>query len=187
MKKRIVFVSHCMLNSFSKVKNESKLRSEEYIKNKNKFLAYLIEEEIGIIQLPCPEFTLYGLKRWGHVKDQFDTPFFRNHCRRILMPFIDEMEEYLKQYDVIGIIGIDGSPSCGVNKTCIGNWGGELSNNDKLQSVIESIKEDNTSGIFIEEFKKLLNERNINVPFEGYLPSSIENLYKFCTRIEAEN
>lgn len=43
---------------------------------RKKFMHKAIDQEVQIIQLPCPEFTLYGPKRWGHVSNQFDNTFF---------------------------------------------------------------------------------------------------------------
>ena len=84
--KKIVFVSHCILNTASKVVlyNQEEIDAEENLRKK--FMHEVIDKEIQAIQLPCPEFTLYGAKRWGHVSDQFDNVFFRSHCRRILAP-----------------------------------------------------------------------------------------------------
>ena len=78
--KKIIFVSHCILNTASKVVlyNEKEIAEEENLRLK--FVSKALEKGIQLVQLPCPEFTLYGSKRWGHVSDQFDNPFFRNHC-----------------------------------------------------------------------------------------------------------
>ncbi|GBF35608.1 hypothetical protein DCCM_4737 [Desulfocucumis palustris] len=99
----------------------------------------LMEKQIGIIQLPCPEMVVYGIKRWGHVREQFDTLFFREKCQDIIKPITYQLLDYVKNgYKVIGIIGVDGSPSCGVNLTCSGDWGGEfLGNIDVLNKVTQ--------------------------------------------------
>lgn len=54
-----------------------------------------VEQGIQLVQLPCPEFTLYGPKRWGHTREQFDNPFFREHCRKILSPVLTQMKAYM--------------------------------------------------------------------------------------------
>ncbi len=83
-----------------------------------------MDNNISIIQLPCPEITYYGVKRWGHVKDQFDTTHFRKHCRQLFSIYLEQIEEYINNgYEILGIVGIEGSPTCGVNKTCVGKWG----------------------------------------------------------------
>lgn len=74
--KKIIFVSHCILNTASKVVlyNQTDMDAEENLRKK--FMHKAIDQEVQIIQLPCPEFTLYGPKRWGHVSNQFDNTFF---------------------------------------------------------------------------------------------------------------
>ena len=73
--KKIIFVSHCILNTASKVVlyNQTDMDAEENLRKK--FMHKAIDQEVQIIQLPCPEFTLYGPKRWGHVSNQFDNTF----------------------------------------------------------------------------------------------------------------
>lgn len=115
---KIVFVSHCILNTASKVVlyNQEEMDAEEALRKK--FMHLAIDRDIQLIQLPCPEFTLYGANRWGHVSNQFDNVFFRRHCRNILSPILDQLKEYLahgERFEILGIVGIDGSPSCGVD------------------------------------------------------------------------
>lgn len=91
--KKIIFVSHCILNTASKVVlyNQTDMDAEENLRKK--FMHKAIDQEVQIIQLPCPEFTLYGPKRWGHVSNQFDNTFFRDHCRKILAPCIQQLKD----------------------------------------------------------------------------------------------
>jgi predicted secreted protein len=57
--KNIVVVCHCILNCNSKVEGLSEYRGAV------DFTKKLVDSGIGIIQLPCPEMILYGIKRWG--------------------------------------------------------------------------------------------------------------------------
>ncbi len=117
-----------------------------------KFLTLCGTEDL--LQLPCPELTLYGSIRWGHVKEQFDNVFFRAHCRRILEPLVEQLAEYAahpERFRILGIVGIDGSPSCGVSVTCRGRWGGELGNASQLEQKITSVRMVKESGILVEE------------------------------------
>jgi predicted secreted protein len=99
--KKIVFAAHCILNTASKVVlfNKEEIDAEEALRKQ--FMRQVIDNDIQIIQLPCPEFTLYGAKRWGHVSNQFDNVFFRSHCRRILSPILDQLKEYLANLAVL--------------------------------------------------------------------------------------
>lgn len=165
--KRILVVTHCILNRASKVKSYNIEEINEENELRKELLKVVFEKDIELLQLPCPEFTMYGAKRWGHVKDQFDNPFFRNHCKNILNPVIDQLIEYYtnkEKFEIVGIVAIDGSPSCVYNFTCKGNYGGELGGCTTLNEKIESIILENESGVFMEELKKLLNDNSINIP-----------------------
>ncbi len=159
--KRIVLVAHCLLNCNSKVEGLA-----QYQGALREIVNPILEAGVGIIQLPCPELTLYGTKRWGHVKEQFDTPYFREHCREIFGPYLRQIKDYLSSdYQIIGLIGVDGSPSCGVNKTCSSNrWGGEFLETTSIQDKIEDLDYSNNSGVFIEEIRQVLNREEIDIP-----------------------
>lgn len=163
--KKIIFVSHCILNTASKVVlyNQDEIDAEEALRLK--FMRKVIENGVQVIQLPCAEFTLYGAKRWGHVSDQFDNIFFRNHCRQILTPIINQLIEYLDNpefFEVLGIIGIDGSPSCGVDYTCQANWYGSFESRQGLQETLDTCKMVNKPGIFMDVLKQMLKENNLD-------------------------
>ena len=163
--KKIIFVSYCILNTSSKVVMYNTLEMEKEENARKSFLKYCIDNDIQIIQLPCPEFTLYGSKRWGHVSNQFDNPFFRKHCRTILMPIIDQLKEYLnnnESFEVLGIMGINGSPSCGVEFTCSGDWFGSFEERKDLDKTLSTASIKYDKGIFMDELNKLLNENNLN-------------------------
>lgn len=178
--KKIIIVSHCVINSNSKVQsfyNTSKRESirKELVKN-------IIQNDIGIIQLPCPEFIMYGAKRWGHVKDQFDNTHFRQVCKKELESIVYQIKDYIKNgYEIISILGIDGSPSCGVNLTCTGNWGGEISNNPIFENLSESIIYKPEKGILIEELEKLLVENNISIEMIGFSENNIDKIYEIIS------
>ena len=163
--KKILFVSHCILNTASKVVlyNQEEIMAEENLRQE--FLNKAIQNGIQLIQLPCPEFTLYGARRWGHTSNQFDNIFFRNHCRNILVPVIQQLQEYLNQsdfFDVIGIVGIDGSPSCGVDYTCYGDWYGAFDQKADLEETLKSCHLGRGNGIFIDVLKEMLEEHQLS-------------------------
>lgn len=169
-KKKIAFVSHCVLKTASKVVYYNRKDiTEEEVDRKN-FLYKAIKEDIHFIQLPCPEFNMYGSNRWGHTKDQFDNPFFKENCKKMLEPIILQMKEYINEtdkFEVIGIIGIDGSPSCGVNITCCGKWGGEFSGLDDINEVIEGVHIKSEKGVFMEVLEEMMKENEIHLPMVG--------------------
>lgn len=162
-KREIVAVCHCILNCNSKVEGLSNDNGSHNVS------LQILSSGYGIIQLPCPEMVMYGIKRWGHVKEQFDNLFYRNQCKIMLDPYIKQFENYIKNnYKIKAIIAIDGSPSCGYNKTCSSdNWFGELSGCNNLSEKLSDIKMIDGKGIFIEELEKSLKENNLEIPIIG--------------------
>ncbi|MBR1822303.1 MAG: hypothetical protein IJ769_11885 [Clostridia bacterium] len=176
---KILFVSHCILNTAAKVVlfNQAAIDAEEALRMQ--FLAKAIGEGIQLVQLPCPEFTLYGSRRWGHCSNQFDNPFFREHCRKCLGPVIQQLREYLahpERFQVLGIVGVDGSPSCGVDHTSEADWHGSFGGRTDLEQVLKTQRLVDKSGIFIQELKSMLAEACISeqVPVIGLFAPEAE-------------
>ena len=159
--KKIAIISHCIINQNSVVKGEYKDINIFF-----PFIKKLFEENIGILQLPCPETECYGLRRWGYVKEQFDNCGYRKYVEKIVNSFVDIIKEYINNgYEIVGIYGIAGSPSCGVNLTCSANWEGEISLYKDKEDIVSRVKMINESGIFMEIFKSVLDKNKINIPF----------------------
>jgi len=153
---KLVIMAHCILNANSKVKGLSL-----YPGVVGNIVLKYIDAGFGIIQLPCPEITYGGLKRWGKCRDQYDHPKYRRHCRELLEQVVDQIEEYVNNdYEIEGIIGIDGSPSCGVNITCRGYAGGELADTSTVNQLA-NLRETEGQGIFIEELVNMVSQRNV--------------------------
>ncbi|MGQ4911611.1 MAG: CD3072 family TudS-related putative desulfidase [Candidatus Thorarchaeota archaeon] len=112
--RKIVVLAHCILNQNAKV--EDIATSPAAIVD---VMNLVVERGYGIIQMPCPETLHLGLGRWECIKDQYETPSFKRLCRRIAEEILDQLEDYERNgYEIGPFIGIDGSPSCGVNKSC---------------------------------------------------------------------
>ncbi len=177
MNKKLIILSHCILNSYSKVENF------KYTPPQDKLVKDLLNSDYAIMQLPCPENIVYGNKRWGHVKEQFDTPFYRKECRKLFEPYLLQIKDYIKNnVSIEGIISIEGSPSCGNSLTCSSKIClGELSSNPNLSTCISDIKMIKGRGIFMEEMVSILRENDINIAIweldeENY--TSLDNLKK---------
>ncbi len=178
--KYIVFISHCFFNPHSKVINYGKNPIEGEPIIRGKILSLFFEHNIGAIQLPCPEMVCYGLKRWGHVKDQFEHVHYRKVSRELLMPYIDELKEYINNgYQLFGVIGIERSPSCGVAKTYRGDWKGEIGGNPLFKdNQVEGIYLADEKGLFMEILEEMLLEIGIKTAFYGYSPKEGEEFQK---------
>ena len=126
-----------------------------------------IEKGVQLLQLPCPEFMLYGARRWGHVKDQFDNPFFRAQCRSMLEPIMLQLQEYASEperFCLLGITAVEGSPSCGASRTCrAADWGGEF-DGKVCDDLAASVREASEPGVFMEVISKMLAENGLELP-----------------------
>ncbi len=110
---KVLFLSHCFLNQNSKVRGIA-----TYAGAVRPLVELLLEQEVGMFQMPCPEMSYLGAMRWGQVKDQYNSPMFRRHCRQLAEVVVDQMEEFQRGgYQVLGVIMVDGSPVCGLNAT----------------------------------------------------------------------
>ena len=157
--RKIVVVAHCILNQNSRV-----LGVAYYPGMINEIFDVLRKYEVGVTQMPCPELTYAGLLRWGQTKEQYDTPAFRRHCRQIASGIADQIEEYLRNgFKVLAILGVDGSPTCGIDETSTGYKGGYPSESVSIQEA----KLTKAPGILIEELQSELKERKVTVPMKG--------------------
>lgn len=177
--KKIILLSHCILNVNSKVNGIA-----NYKGSLEELMVPLIQKDFGFIQLPCPETLHCGVKRWGQVKEQLETPYFKRHCKSLLEPIIEQIIDYKNNdYEIIACIGVDKSPSCGVNLSCrANNWGKEFDKSFSLEEIISSLQFVDEEGVFIEVFKKLLDENNIHLNFlaidEANPETSVEKILK---------
>ena len=144
--KKVVFTSFCLL--------AQGLRAEGIVK---KFPAIvkpvvdLLEEyDINIIQMPCPELEYEGIKRAPASKVKYDNEVYRNICKKYaenIASFIENLRE--NGYEVVGILGIENSPSCAVNY------------------LFERGRRVSGMGVYMEELKRKLKEKRLYIPFIG--------------------
>ncbi|WP_457551064.1 CD3072 family TudS-related putative desulfidase [Desulfobacula sp.] len=143
--KKIIVVSHCLLNANAKVGPLA-----EYPGVLRNVMDRFIEDGVGILQLPCPESSYLGIKRWGMSYEQYDLPNFRRHCRNILIPSLDQVETFIAAgYEILGVIGADGSPNCGVIKIPSGLSGGVIRDTQDVEKQLEGFRYiEGTGGLF---------------------------------------
>lgn len=166
---KVVLVAHCILNQNSRV-----LGLARFPGMIEKVVDLLKERGVGVIQMPCPELLHAGFKRWSRTKEQYDIPAFRKHCHELAVALADQIEEYLKNdVDVLAVVGMNGSPTCGVEETSIGFQGGNL---EKVEPP--RAKHVKGEGIFIEELQRELKARNISVPLLGIKDRKLEETVK---------
>lgn len=158
--KKIVIVAHCVLNVNAKVNGLAKYQGAV-----SSLIIEYIKDGYGIIQLPCPETTFIGIQRWGMSYNQYDHSNYRNHCIKLITPYVEQIHEYqLNGYFVDTIVGVDGSPSCGINLVSLGYKGGMI---DTAIHQTKDLREANRKGILMEEFERLLSNKDIQIRFNS--------------------
>jgi predicted secreted protein len=136
--KEIDVLAHCLLNPFARVRG---LESVSFL------------TERPTIQLPCPEALYMGLERWAVTRNQLDVPEFRRFCRSLITYYVDLLEMLAQQGVRLKILGVAGSPSCGVATTSSGYAGGRVREAEHTRVC--------GRGIFMEELLAELGRRNV--------------------------
>ncbi len=171
MKYKILITCHCFLNDAVKLMHQDMSEQSSEKRIKEKIIKRMMDNHVEILQLPCPEFMIYGSRRWGHASSQFDNPFFREYTKDMLKPYLLQIKEYISRpevFELLGVLGIDGSPSCGVDFTYDGEWEGEFSSHPDLQHSFESIRKEEKSGVLIDVFREMLQDESIEIPFYSF-------------------
>lgn len=108
---RVVFLSHCILNQNTVVQPLARAKGAY-----RQIIEAIMDADIGIHQMACPEYKYLGLSREPMSKDEYDTKEFRNLCKEISKEVLKAMQEYVNNdYEIIGIIGINESPTCSIS------------------------------------------------------------------------
>src|SRR2546423_12616734 len=118
--RKVALVANCLLNQNAKV-----CQGAHYPGLVSPIVEVLRKRGYVLQQLPCPELAFAGVRRWWAVYEQYDTPAYRTHCRRLAQAIAPLIEGYLRRGDEVILIGLDGSPSSGVRFTSSKpDWGG---------------------------------------------------------------
>ena len=124
--KKVVLVAHCILNQNAKMD-----RCAFYPGAVREVSEMLVAAGVGLLQMPCPELLCFGLAREADPAieptiGEEDTRIARRlhdadaqaTCRRLVDDLVYQVEEYAQNgFEVIGILGMNGSPSCAVELT----------------------------------------------------------------------
>ncbi len=187
---RVIFLSHCILNE-----NTRYLGGACRGGCVREVVEQCIEREVGIVQMPCPEQQVWGgvlkkhmLRLYGLCRPRGPAAFvarvlapvlilysrlrFRLLARRTVKMVADYVES---GYRVEAIVGIDGSPTCGVH-TKIGIQGflAEMLSQDAAhfntarQNEMVRRYAVSGSGLFTLELRRALERRGLNVPFVAH-------------------
>jgi predicted secreted protein len=146
--KRFVTVIDCILNQNVRDAGAARFPAMNF-----ELLRLCHENDIGILQMPCPEIAVLGFKRTRQpgrtIRDALDTEAGRQRCAQLANEVVDRIEAYLAEgYQLMVILGGNPqSPGCAVHD---GN--AELATN---------------SGVFMKELQTELDRRNLKVTFKG--------------------
>lgn len=163
--KKVVFVSHCILNQ-----NSISDGTADFLGTYEEVVKKLIEAKVGIIQMPCPELMCLGLDRGDskgverpvvventRIRKELLTSSSKAKIEILIESTVMQIEEYSKNgFEIMGVIGINRSPSCGVNTTS------------------ENNKEVIGEGVFIKELKNKMDDKGIVVKMIGVKSSQID-------------
>ena len=151
---KVAFLAHCLLNQNSKVEGGAKTPAMW-----RPVLDLLRERGYTLRQMPCPELAYGGARRFWGVKEQFDTQLYRQHCRRLAKLVAGVMEPHLRAGDDVVLIGVDSSPTMGVDFTpSAPHWAGKPDIGEDDSTLVRG------DGIFLEELRAELAERGLPFP-----------------------
>lgn len=177
---RLIFLSHCILNQNACVRG---LASQPAVIRE--MVDLVLDAQLGMYQMPCPEVTYLGSMRWGQVKKMYGNPMFRRHCRHIAEQICDQIQTYRdNDHQVIGIVLRDGSPTCGLKCSAVEAddeqvWGGMVWHANPLQRFGA------TEGVYTEELRAEIQRRGIGdlrlfslpeVPEAGSLADALQEI-----------
>jgi predicted secreted protein len=112
----------------------------------------LMEHDINIIQMRCPELYFDGFVRQPCGKDHYDNHHNRNICKQVAEKEVELMKMLIdNNHEIVAVLGINFSPSCAV---------------DYVSGRPPHRKRG--KGIYIEELNKVMRKEEIsNIPFIG--------------------
>ena len=131
-RRRVALIANCLLNQNAKVCEGAHYRGVV-----SPVVQALRSRGYELQQLPCPELAFAGARRWWAVYEQYDTPAYRAHCRRLAQAIAPRIEQHLRRGDEVILIGLDGSPSTGVRFTSSKpDWGGRPNRPDDDWDIV---------------------------------------------------
>lgn len=155
---KVVLIAHCLLNQ-----NSISDGTAVYPAAFKDMIQMFLDADVGIVQMPCPELCCLGLDR-GNIRGA-DSPVVVENTRiRRAMQKTDTYEkltsladyvmlqllEYRKYgFQILGIIGANRSPNCGVETTS------------------DCDQETDGMGLFMEILNRRLAAENLSIPMLG--------------------
>jgi predicted secreted protein len=122
----LVLVAHCILNQ-NAISDGTATRAG----SQKEIVELLLSAGVGVIQLPCPELRCLGLDRGdtqgakrpvlqenSRIRRMMHQPEATAILDRLVQTTIYQVRQYQRHgFDIRGVVGINRSPSCGVEST----------------------------------------------------------------------
>jgi predicted secreted protein len=164
---RMVVVAHCILNVHSLEDNLAIYPGLE-----QEVVELLVKKGIGIYQIPCPELELSGIFRKALPKESYDHPKIRDFYRTLADNMAKTLNMYVKKgYEIVAVIGAQGSPTCGIGY--VGRWKDGIEGKREFPRDIEFVP---GRGVFMEEFETALEKIDVHPEWVGIPGKSLRNL-----------
>jgi predicted secreted protein len=185
--RRVVFLSHCLLNENTRYAGGAFTAgaSDELVER-------WVRSGVGIVQMPCPEQRVWGgvLKRWLGVVTVIGrrSPrplrrglvgsaivYTRVRYGRLAREVARQIIDYRRSgFEVVAVVGVDGSPSCGVFRRLDATKSAEIAMDapamDRTEfnrRAIAACVEDG-AGWYTEAIQRRLRRRGCSVPFHSF-------------------
>jgi predicted secreted protein len=163
--RKIILVSHCLLNQ-----NSISDGTADFPSQFREIIALLMANQVGIIQLPCPELFCLGLDRQDKRGAQRDLLQENTRIRKLLLQkkptallrkkaqeAVAQIREYKKHgFSIVGLLGINRSPSCGIETTSLDG------------------KEQLGMGVFVQLIADELQAKGLELKMTGVKTSRVE-------------
>lgn len=172
--KRIIILAHCILNQNSKLERLAMCYPGAVSEIANE----IVESGAGILQMPCPEIILMGLNRSQsgnlpsiesektRVGIQMSGKQSVDFCESLALQIVYQIEEYQRNdFKVLGIIGVNCSPTCGVETT----WSDGCEREGR--------------GVFLNVIFEILKKKGISIPIVGIKPDQIQKAMEIVKRL----
>ncbi|MDP1829834.1 MAG: 2-thiouracil desulfurase family protein [Archangium sp.] len=182
--RRVVFVSHCLLNE-----NTRYLGGARRPGPVREVIDACLRSGVGMVQLPCPEQLAWGgvlkrrlLRLYGAAPASgaalagrkalvpLALAWTRIRYTRLARRVVAQMADYARSgFEVVGAIGVDGSPSCGVQTSlapaCLAETAAVGTNALTVEKQNELVRRHARPGrgLFVEALERELARRGLSV------------------------
>ena len=173
--RQVIFLAHCLLNQ-----NAISDGTAEVPAAHREILRTILDAQAGVVQMPCPELCCLGLDRGDpnggerpvvventRIRRAMGEPEAAARMQELTSQVIRQIREYRKHgFTVLGIVGVDRSPCCGVNTTS------------------DQDRELPGRGVFVAAIQTALETAGLAVPVIGVKPSAPEALDRVRALLE---